>query len=68
MAFSRRERLTLAAAVDDGRPAVGDERLTWARLPFTRALLERARRTGKPAAGTGLRPGRAVRGRGVVDP
>ena len=35
MDFSRRERLTLAAAVDDGRPAVGDGRLTWARLPFT---------------------------------
>ena len=53
MAFSRRERLTLAAAVDEGGPAVGDGRLAWARLPFTRALLERARRTGRPAAGTG---------------
>jgi diguanylate cyclase (GGDEF)-like protein len=53
MDFSRRERLTLAAAVDDGRPAVGDGRLAWARLPFTRALLERARRTGEPEAGTG---------------
>src|SRR5919107_1994216 len=27
MAFSRRERLTLAAAVDEGGPAVGDGRL-----------------------------------------
>ena len=53
MAFSRRERLTLAAAVDEGGPVVGDGRLAWARLPFTRALLERARRTGRPAAGTG---------------
>jgi diguanylate cyclase (GGDEF)-like protein len=53
MAFSRRERLTLAAAIDDGGTAVGDGRLTWTRLPFTRALLEQARRTGQPAAGTG---------------
>ncbi len=53
MAFSRRERLNLAAAVDEGSPAVGDGRLAWARLPFAEALLERARRTGKPAAGSG---------------
>jgi diguanylate cyclase (GGDEF)-like protein len=53
MAFSRRERLTLAAALDEGGPAVGDGRLAWARLPFTRALLEQARRTGRPTAGTG---------------
>jgi diguanylate cyclase (GGDEF)-like protein len=53
MAFSRRERLTLAAAIDEGGAPVGDGRLAWARLPFTRALLEQARRRGQPAAGTG---------------
>ena len=53
MAFSHRERLTLAAAVDEGGPAVGDGRLAWTRLPFTRGLLERSRRSGRPAAGTG---------------
>ena len=31
---------------------MGDGRLAWTRLPFARALLERARRTGKPVAGT----------------
>ena len=40
----RRERLTLAAAIDDGGTPVGDGRAAWVRLPFTRALLERARR------------------------
>ncbi len=53
MAFSRRERLTLAAAIDDGGSPVGDGRLAWTRLPFTRALLEQARRSGRPASGTG---------------
>jgi diguanylate cyclase (GGDEF)-like protein len=53
MAFSRREKLTLTAAVDQGAPPVGDGRLAWARLPFTHALIERARRTGMPASGTG---------------
>ena len=52
MAFSRREKLTLAAATDGAAPAVGDGRLAWTKLPFTRAMLERARRTGRPAAGT----------------
>ena len=53
MAFARRERLTLAAVVDEGSPAAGDGRLAWARLPFAQALLERARRTGKPVTGSG---------------
>ena len=53
MDFSRRERLTLAAAIDGGGDAVGDGRLAWTRLPSTRALLEEARRSGRPAAGTG---------------
>jgi diguanylate cyclase (GGDEF)-like protein len=53
MAFSSREGLSLAAVVDDGGKPVGDGRLAWARLPFTRALIERARRAGKPVAATG---------------
>jgi len=53
MDFSRRERLTLAAVAEVGAPAVGDGRLAWTRLPFTQALLERARRSGRPAAATG---------------
>jgi diguanylate cyclase (GGDEF)-like protein len=53
MAFSRHEGLTLAAAIDDGGAPVGDGRLAWARLPFTRALLEQARRSDGPVAGTG---------------
>jgi diguanylate cyclase (GGDEF)-like protein len=52
MDFSRREKLTLAAAIDDGGPAVGDGRLAWTRLPFTRALLERARVAKRPVVGT----------------
>ena len=53
MAFSRREKLTLAAAIDEGGAPVGDGRLAWARLPFARALSEQARRAGKPISGTG---------------
>ena len=53
MAFSQREHLTLAAAIDPGEAPVGDGRLAWARLPFARALLEQARRAGKPVSGTG---------------
>jgi diguanylate cyclase (GGDEF)-like protein len=53
MAFSRRERLTLAAALDPRSPPVGDGRLAWTRLPVARSLLERARRTGRPAVTTG---------------
>src|SRR5215210_3632937 len=53
MAFSRRERLTLAAVAEDGAPAVGDGRLAWTRLPFTQALLDRSRRSGRPVAATG---------------
>jgi len=53
MAFSRREKLTLAAAIDEGGAPVGDGRLAWARLPFARALSEQARRAGKPVSGTG---------------
>jgi diguanylate cyclase (GGDEF)-like protein len=52
MAFSQREGLTVAAAVS-GERAVGDGRLAWVGLPFTRTLLARAKATGKPAAGTG---------------
>ena len=53
MAFSRREKLTLAAVIDDGGAPVGDGRLAWARLPFARALAEQARRAGKPVSGSG---------------
>src|SRR3954454_20091845 len=42
MAFSQREGLSLAAVVDDGRPAVGDGRLAWALLPYVRRLLQQA--------------------------
>ena len=53
MAFAQREQLTLAAVVGENAHAAGDGRLAWARLPFAQALLERARRTGKPVTGTG---------------
>jgi len=51
MAFAVREGLTLAAARD--ATVTSDGRLAWARLPFAQALLERSRREGKPAVGTG---------------
>jgi len=53
MAFAQRERLTLAAVVGEDSSVAGDGRLAWARLPFAQALLERARKTGKPVTGTG---------------
>jgi hypothetical protein len=52
IAFSQREALSLAAVVDDGRPAVGDGRLAWTSLPFARRLLQQARSSGKPSWGT----------------
>ena len=51
-AFAQRERLTLAAVVEDSKPVPGDGRLAWASLPFARGLLDRARREGKPVYGT----------------
>lgn len=62
MAFSQRERLTLAALVPEHGPAVGDGRLAWASLPLARELLAKARETGRPAHGTG----RSARGEPLV--
>ena len=52
LGFAERERLTLAAVVDERGRATGDGRLAWTKLPFARALLDRARRNGRAAAGT----------------
>ena len=53
MAFTDRERLTLAAVVGPHGVEAADGRAAWARLPLAHRLLARARRDGRPAVATG---------------